>query len=50
MFYLQQSRYLWFSVVQESCHDFKELDQGGFYSFDLEKAPFILICLLPTHK
>ena len=24
--------------------------QGGFYSFDQEKVPFLLIYLLPTHK
>ena len=29
---------------------FRERLQGGFCSFDQEKVPFLLICILPTYK
>ena len=33
-----------------SCRTYQELGQGDFYSFDQEKVPFLLICLLSTQK
>ena len=38
------------SWCNNSCRAYQELGQGDFYLFDQEKALFLLIYLLPTHK
>ena len=38
------------SWCNNSCRAYQELGQGDFYLFNQEKALFLLIYLLPTHK
>ena len=37
-------------LCNNSCRVYQKLGQGDFYSFDQEKALFLLIYLLPNHK
>ena len=50
MFHLQQSRYLRFSMVQQSLSRLQRIRSRWFLLFSKEKVPFLLIYLLPTHK
>ena len=49
-FHLQQSRYLRFSMVQQSLSRLQRIRSRWFLLFNKEKVPFLLIYLLPTHK